>query len=168
METRGVFAPETAAAVEEYYESVGAAAQTVTREVARAMGFDREEYRERVDGDVVETARDALFASLLVVHLGSREEFEAVAAERPDLEVVERGNPDVERVAWHAAPAAGTLAAVTFQAEPEAAAAALRRQVHGGVYRDLLGDEAASGAADDDASGDGSERGSDDPPRGAE
>jgi hypothetical protein len=150
METRGVFAPETAAAVEEHYESVGAAAQTVTREVARAMGFDRAEYRERVDGDVIETARDALFASLLMVHLGSRKEFEAFAAERPDLEVVERGNPDVERVAWHAAPAAGILAAVTFQTEPEAAAAALRRQVHGGVYRDVLGDaDVGTDGADD-------------------
>lgn len=146
-----MFAPETAAAVEEQYESVGAAAQTVTRELARAMGFDREEYRERVDGDVVETARDALFASLLVVHLGSREEFEAYRADHPDLEVVERGNPQVERVAWHAAPAADTLAAVTFQDEPAAAAAALRRQVHGGVYRDLLSDENGSEPAGDDA-----------------
>jgi hypothetical protein len=148
METRGVFAPETPAAVEQHYESVGPAAQTVTREVARAMDFDREEYRERVDAEVVETARDALFASLLVVHVGSRAEFEDFRADHPDLEVIERGNPEVERVAWHAAAAADTLAAVTFQDEPDAAVAALRRQVHGGVYRDLLPESGDSGGDD--------------------
>ncbi|MFB6135900.1 MAG: DUF5809 family protein [Halobacteriaceae archaeon] len=140
METRGLLAPETETEVRERYEDVGGAAQTVTREVARAMAFDRAEYRERVTGDVIETARDALFASLLVVHLGDREEFEAACADRPDYDVRESGNPNVESVAWHVAPVAETVAAATYQDEPDAAAAALRRQVHGRVYAPLLRD----------------------------
>jgi hypothetical protein len=138
METLGEFVPATPAAARERYEALGPAAQTITREVARAMEFDREEYRERVTAEVVETARDALFASLLEVRVGDREAFEAFVADHPDDELREQGHPDVDRVAWHRAPAAGTVVAATFQDERDAAVAALRRQAFGMVYRELL------------------------------
>jgi hypothetical protein len=138
---RGLFTPETAAEAAAKYGELGSAAQTVTRELARAMAFDREEYGERVTGEVVETARDALFASLLEVELGDREAFEAVREEYPDYELRLSGNENVPRVAWHVAPAAETIVAVTFSEEPDAAAAALRRQAHGAVYRPLIDGE---------------------------
>lgn len=153
METRGTFEPTDAASVRERYEALGPTAQTVTREVARAMAFDREEYADRVTADVVATARDALFASSLVVHLGTREEFEAAREVLTDVETVERGNPNVGRVAWHVAAPADAVLAATYENEPDAAVAALRRQVFGEVYRPILdGAEPAVG----DAPGDGS------------
>ena len=138
METTGTFTFESAAEARERYESIGPAAQTVVREVAKAMAFDREEYDERVDGDVVETARDALFASLLEVHVGSREEYEEWR-ERNDGEVTEVGHERVDRVVWHAGPT-GEAVAATFQDEQEAAVATLRRQAFGRLYRDLFED----------------------------
>lgn len=143
----GLLAPETAAEAREAYDELGAAAQTVTREVAREMGFDREEYRERVSSDTVETARDALFASLLDVESGSREELDAVVDET-GYELDLRGNENVERAAWHVAPAAETVVAVTFAEEREAALAALRRQAHGSVYRPLIEGDADAEDAD--------------------
>jgi len=140
METLGEFAPATPEAAVDRYESVGPAAQAVTKEVAKAMEFDAEEYRRRVTSDVVETARDALFASLLEVHVGTRDEFAAATAEG-DYEVIERGHPDVDNVVWHVADAADTVVAATFADEQDAAVATLRRQAFGEVYRDLLGVE---------------------------
>ncbi|MFC4358342.1 DUF5809 family protein [Halobium salinum] len=139
METEGVFAPETVEEAREQYENVGPAAQVVVRETVRAMAFDRKEYKERVTSDVVETARDALFASLLVVHVGDRAEFEAWCEDHPDYDVTEVGNENVERVVWHAAPFAGEVAAATFQEERTAAVGTLRRQAFGRIYRDRLG-----------------------------
>ena len=141
MRTEGVFAPESEEAAREAFESVGPAAQLVVRETAKAMAFDREEYRERVTGEVVQTARDALFASLLEVRVGDREEWEAWQGANPDYEVHEAGHPEVERVVWHACPFAGTAVAATFQDEPEAAVGTLRRQAFGRCYRDLFYDE---------------------------
>ncbi|MFB6121536.1 MAG: DUF5809 family protein [Halobacteriaceae archaeon] len=138
METLGEFAPATPEAVADRFEALGPVAQTVTKEVAKAMEFDAEEYRSRVTSDVVETAREALFASLLEVHVGTRAEFES-AVEASDYEVVERGHPDVERVVWHVADAADTVVAATFAEEQAAAVGTLRRQAFGEVYRDLLG-----------------------------
>jgi hypothetical protein len=137
METEGSFAPETAAAARERYEALGRTAQTVVKEVARAMEFDGDEYDRRVTGEVVETARDALFASALAVHVGERSEYEAWCAER-ECEVLEVGSENVERVAWHAAPFANTVVAATFQSEREAAVETLRRQALGRVYREVL------------------------------
>jgi hypothetical protein len=157
METHGVLAPETPAAVREAYAAVGPAAREVVKETAKAMGFDRTEYRDRVTGEVVETARDAAFASLLVVRDGTRGEFEDWHADHPDLTPRELGSPDVDRVVWHAAPAAGVVVAATYQSEPDAARSAVRRQAFGGVYRGLLADadEAAVDDRDDpDAAGD--------------
>lgn len=138
MHTTGTFAPETAEEAREAYESVGPAAQTVVRETARAMEFDREEYRERVTSDVVETARDALFASLLAVRVGTREEFDAWVADRPEYDVHRAGSDDVERVVWHAAPFAKAVVAATFQDEEDAAVGTLRRMAFGRVYREQL------------------------------
>jgi len=137
MHTRGVFAPETEEEAQERYELVGPAAQVVIRETAQAMEFDREEYEERVTAEVIATARDALFASLLEVYVGTREEYEEFFEER-DEEVVEVGSENVDRVVWHPVPFAGEAAAATFQNEEAAAVDTLRRQAFGRIYRELL------------------------------
>lgn len=138
METRGLLAPETPEEVHEQYEALGPAARTVTKEVARAMEFDSAEYRARVTGDVVATARDALFASLLQVFVGSVEEFESWAESNPTGEIHVEGSDNVEARAWHPAPAADAVAAVTFHEETDAAVATVQRQAFGRYYRDLL------------------------------
>lgn len=140
METEGVFSPETVEEAREAYDSVGPAAQVVVRETAKAMDFDRDEYRERVTSDVVMTARDALFASLLVVSVGEREEYEAWCDDHPDYEVHEVGSENVDRVVWHVAPFAETAVAATFQHEREAAVGTLRRQAFGRIYREYVED----------------------------
>ena len=136
METTGQFSFTSVEEARETYESVGPAAQTVVREVARAMAFDREEYDDRVTSEVVETARDALFASLLEVQVGSREAFEDWR-EAYDGEVTVTGHESVDRVVWHVGPT-GEAVAATFQNEEEAAVATLRRQAFGRLYRDLV------------------------------
>lgn len=138
MRTEGVFAPETEAEAREAFESVGPAAQVVVRETAKAMEFDREEYSQRVTGEVVETARDALFASLLSVHVGDREAFEEWQADHPDYDCHVNGSPNVDRVVWHAAPFVERAVAATFQNEAEAAVGTLRRQAFGRIYADIL------------------------------
>ncbi|WP_254546165.1 DUF5809 family protein [Halomarina pelagica] len=137
MHTEGTLAPETPEAARSAYESCGPAAQTVVREVARAMDFDREEYAERVTGDVIATARDALFASLLEVSVGSREAFDAWLDGRE--ETLERhGSEEVDFVAWHVVPFAGTVVATTYQNEEAAAVATLRRIAFAEHYREVL------------------------------
>ena len=136
MHTEGTFAPASPGEARELYETVGPAAQTTVREVAKAMDFDREEYGERVTGAVVETAREAIFASLLTVAVGTREEYDAWREEF-DGEVVEAGHEAVDNVVWHAGPD-GVAVAATFQNEPEAAVATLRRQAFGRIYRELV------------------------------
>lgn len=138
METRGLLAPESEAAARDRYEAVGPAAQTVTKEVAKAMNFDPGEYTERVTSQVVETARDALFASLLQVHVGTATEFEEWLETRQSLEIHLEGSENVERRAWHPIPPADAVAAVTFHDEPDAAVATVRRQAFGRFYRDIL------------------------------
>ncbi|WP_049971825.1 DUF5809 family protein [Haladaptatus cibarius] len=136
METHGTFSPEDESTAREQYESVGPAAQTVVKETAKAMEFDREEYRERVTGDVIETARDALFASLLSVTTGTREEFEDAIPENFDVHV--EGSDNVENVAWHVAPATETVVAATYNEKENAAIATLQRIAFGRVYRDIV------------------------------
>ena len=136
MHTRGTFAPETEAEARDRYERLGPVAQTVVRETAKAMDFEREEYEERVTPEVVERARDALFASLLEVAVGTREEFDEWAADR-EGDVVVVGSDQVDHVAWHAPPFADGVAA-TFQHEEDAAVDTLRRQAFGRIYRELL------------------------------
>lgn len=138
METQGLLAPQTKAAARDRYETVGPAAQTVTKEVARAMEFAPEEYNRRVTSQVVETARDALFASLLQVHMGNEAEFQEWSEAHPSLEVHLEGSENVEGRAWHSVPPADVVAAVTFHDEPEAAVATVQRQAFGRFYRDFL------------------------------
>ncbi|MFB6168211.1 MAG: DUF5809 family protein [Haloferacaceae archaeon] len=143
--TEGHFAPATVAEAREQYESCRPAAKTVVRETARAMGVDRDEYSERVTNEVVETARDAVFASFLRVRVGSREAFEAWRAAY-DGEVSETGSPDVDRVVWHVAPTGAV--ATTFHADREAAVGTLRRQAFGRLYRPAFeGGDTGEGAA---------------------
>lgn len=137
METEGVFAPGSAAEARDVYAALGPAAQTVVREAATAMAFDAAEYDERVTAEVVETARDALFASLLSVTVGAADEFDAWR-EGFDGDVHVAGSGNVDRVVWHAAPWAGRAVAATFHAERDAAVATLRRQAFGRIYREVV------------------------------
>jgi hypothetical protein len=138
METEGLFAPETAAAARERYEALGPTAQTTVKQVAKAMEFDPEEYDDRVTGEVVETAREVLFASMLEVHVGDREAFEEWQAEHEGWEVVEFGSEHVDGVVWHAAPFAETVVAATFHEQRRAAVETLRRQAFGRVYSEVV------------------------------
>ena len=139
MHTRGEFVPASETEARERYDRVGPVAQTAVRETAKGMGLDREEYEERVTPEVVARVRDALFASLLEVSVGAREEFEAWADDREgDVTVV--GSDNVDNVAWHAPPFAEGVAA-TFQDEEDAAVETLRRQAFGRIYRERFHDE---------------------------
>ncbi len=140
METRGAFAPTTRAEALERYEDAGPAARVVVRETTKAMEFDADEYDRRVRPEVIETARDAIFAELLVVHVGDREEFDAWLADGDfdDEDVVLLGSEHVDRIAWHPVPFAETVIATTFHAEPDAAISTLRRNAFGRVYRETF------------------------------
>jgi len=137
MHARGSLEPGTVADARERYDALGSTAQVLVREVAKAMGLDESEYDRRVTPEVIETAREVIFAADLRVRVGTREEYEDWLDDR-DYEVTERGNPNVARVAWHAAPFAGEVVAATFEHEEEAAVETLRRQALGRVYRDVL------------------------------
>ncbi len=137
MHVRGSFTPETAEAARERHDALGSTAQIIVKEVAKAMEFDESEYDRRVTPAVVETAREVLFAADLCVRVGTREEYDDWLDTR-DYETVERGNPNVARVAWHAAPFAGEVVAVTFEREEDAAVETLRRQAVGSVYRGVI------------------------------
>jgi hypothetical protein len=137
MHVEGLLAPDSKERAREEYDAVVPTAKTVVREVAKAMAFDRNEYRERVTEDVVETARDALFASLLEVRVGTREEFDEWRETTPEVDVVVNGSEHVDHVVWHVGPEGETVAA-TYQDEREAAVATLRRQAFGELYREFL------------------------------
>lgn len=134
MESEGLLAPETAAAAREQYEAVGTAAAAVVRELATAGPLSED---RRDDEDLRLTAHEAIFASLLEVHVGTREEFEDWRA-GVDREVEELGSEHVAGVAWHDAPAADRVLAATYASEPEAAVAALRRQAFAKLYRGVV------------------------------
>lgn len=138
MDERGFLAPETRDDVQDTFEAVGPAAQTVTREVAKSMEMDREEYAERVTGDVVASARDALFAELLLAYVGTRDEYADWAADHPEFVVDRHGSDDVDNVAWHPVHPTDTVVVATYQNEPDAAVSTLRRIAFGGHYRELL------------------------------
>lgn len=133
METEGLFAPESEAAVRDRYAAVRPAAETAATEVATALGVDR----DRVDDDVVLAAREAVFASLLAVSVGTRAEYEDWLADR-GRDVAELGSEHVSNVAWHDAPFADAAVAATFESEPEAAVATLRRQAFARLYREVV------------------------------
>jgi hypothetical protein len=138
METRGTFAPETRADALEYYDEVGPVAQVVVREATKAMSFDAEEYDERVTPEVIRTARDAVFAEQLTVHVGEEGEFDTwlTDSEFDDDDIVQIGSDNVDNVVWHPVPFADTMIAATYQDEPDAAASTLRRNAFGRVYRE--------------------------------
>ena len=137
METEGQFSPATVAAARDRYESLGSTAQVVVKEVAKAMGLSADEYDERVTGEVVETARDALFAESLAVTVGSREEFEDWRADT-DHAVEILGSEAVDNVVWHAPAFADEAVAATYQSEREAAVGTLRQQAFGRIYSEVV------------------------------
>ena len=138
MHTRGDFAPASEAEAQERYQALGSVARTVVREATTAMGFDREEFDERVTPDVLLRVHDALFASTLAVTVGSMAEFDDWADGRAESVVV-LGSENVEHVTWHDPPM-GEAVAATFQDQETAAVDTLRRQVFGRVYRDHVRD----------------------------
>lgn len=142
METAGYIRPDSRSEAREIYGELGPAAQELTREVALAMDFEPEEYDRRVTGAVVMTARDVLFSTLLAVRRGPRDAFEEWRAEAPqrDYELHIEGAEHVDHVAWHTSPFAETVVAATYQDEPEAAVATLRRIAWGRLYRPLFHD----------------------------
>ncbi|MCQ4333078.1 hypothetical protein KM295_06115 [Natronomonas sp. F2-12] len=136
-ETHGTFDPASWADAERRYEAVGSTAQVVVRAVAKAMEFDREEYDRRVDADVVETARQALFAETLAVRVADRAAFDSWR-EDYGADVHVAGSDAVGNVAWHASAPAGAAVAATFENEPEAAVGTVRRMAFNRLYRDRL------------------------------
>ena len=137
METEGLFAPETREAVRQRHDELATAASETVRAVTREMGFDGEEYDQRVTGDVDRTAQDALFASLLAVRVGSREEYEHWQ-ESHEGELVEAGSGGADRVVWHDPAWTDVAVAATFQSEREAAVVTLRRQAFGRLYSEVV------------------------------
>ncbi|SNR38905.1 hypothetical protein SAMN06264855_104183 [Halorubrum vacuolatum] len=140
IETRGVLAPSTAEEAAREYGEAGPAAQVVVRETAKAMAFDAAEYDERVTSDVIETARDAIFAELLVVNVADRSTFEAWLERSqfdPD-DVVLLGGENVDGVVWHPVPFAETVIAATYHEAVDAAVSTLRRNAFGRVYRGVF------------------------------
>ena len=135
MDTEGNLSPESVGDARAAFDAAGPTAKQVVREAAKAMEFDREEYRDRVTGEVVERARNVLFADRLAVTVGTRAEFDAWVDDNPDYEVTLFGSEDVDRVVWHAAPFAGEVVAATFQNERGAAVGTLRRQAFSRIYR---------------------------------
>lgn len=139
METRGQFAPKTAAEATDQYESIALAAETVTKEIAEAGTDGGEVYQALVEPAVIETAQQALFASLLEVHTGTREAFQAWLDDHDAFEAEMAGTETVPRRAWHPVWPADQVIAVSYQERPDAAIATLRRQAFGQQYRTLLG-----------------------------
>ncbi len=133
----GTFRPDSWADAERRYDELGPTAQVVVRSIAKTMEFDREEYERRVDGDVIETARQALFAETLEVHVADRASFDAWR-EAYEGAVHVAGSDSVGSVAWHVAPPLGEAVAATFENEPEAAAGTVRRMAFNRLYRDRL------------------------------
>lgn len=143
METAGYISPASRSDAQESYEELAPAAREMTREIALAMDFDPEEYDERVTGEVVTTARDVLFSTLLAVRRGSREAFEDWRNETPQraYEYHIEGAEHVDHVAWHVSPFGESVVAATYQDEPAAAVATLRRIAWGRLYRPLFHDD---------------------------
>ena len=137
MDTKGRLRPATADAARETYAELTPAAKVATREATKAMGFDSDEYDERVTSGVIESVRDAIFASLLEVHVAERSAFDGWLDGR-DATVVLAGSDRAPRVVWHDPAMTDTVVAATFGDERAAAVGTLRRQAFGRVYRELL------------------------------
>jgi hypothetical protein len=137
MHTEGLFAPATEETVREQYEAAEAAADVVVRELVRALPVADAAEDRPDDATLQLTATEAIFASLLEVHVGTDEEFEDYLADG-DREVETLGSEHVSGVAWHDAAAADRVLAATYENEPEAAVDALRRQAFATLYREVV------------------------------
>lgn len=136
-DVRGTFLPESWNAAERRYDELGSTAQVVVRAVAKAMEIDRDEYEARVNSDVVETARQAIFAESLKVRVADSEAFESWRSEYAcDVHIA--GSDTVGNVAWHVSAPAETAVAATFENEPEAAVGTVRRMAFNRLYRERL------------------------------
>lgn len=141
METAGIIAPASPADARRIYNELAQPAEVVVKEVSRLMAIDPEEYDRRVSSEAIETARDALFASLLSINVGTRTEYEQWRTDF-DGTIHEIGSEHVDQVVWHAFD--DEAVAATFQAKQDAAVATLRRQAFGELYRDVLTDTSAT------------------------
>ena len=139
MDTEGQIRPESPAAARATYRELVPAAKVATREATKAMAFDRAEYADRVTPTVIESVRDAIFASLLVVHVADRETFDDWTGDRA-ADVTLTGSDHAPNVVWHDPPFTDRVVAATFTEKREAAVGTLRRQAFGRIYRDLLGE----------------------------
>ncbi len=136
-DVRGTFTPDSWSDAERRYDDLGSTAQVVVRSVAKAMEFDREEYERRVGDDIVETARQALFAETLEVRVADVDAFDSWRSEYAhDTHVT--GSDSVENVAWHVSTPAETAVAATFENESEAAVGTVRRMAFNRLYRERL------------------------------
>lgn len=144
MEATGFIEPQTTAAAREHHRECELMAADVVREVALALGIDGEAYRERVTDEVVRTAQDAIFGALLRVQTGTVADFDAATSSNSysDYTVQMEGSEHVDGRAWHVSPCAEAIAVVSFDTEPQAAIATVRRQAYGRIYRPLLRDDA--------------------------
>jgi hypothetical protein len=136
MERVGILSPDSVEAARATYDQLVPAAKTVATETAKAVDLDGP-FEEQVTGDVVATAHEALFASLLEVRVGDREAFDDWRAGY-DGDVTALGSDAVPNVVWHAPPFGDRAVAATYADEREAAVATLRRQAFGRIYRDVL------------------------------
>ncbi len=133
----GTFAPVSWSEAERRYRELASTAQVVVRAVAKAMDFDRETYQQRVHSDVIETARQAIFAESLEVHVADSETFDSWRrAYTHDVHIA--GGDTVGNVAWHVSEPAQTAVAATFENEPEAAVGTVRRMAFNRLYRERL------------------------------
>ena len=139
MDTRGYEAPRTESAARAHYEDLAGAAQTITKEVADAGTDSSEAYQEFIDQSVIETAQQALFGSLLEVHVGSQTEYDTWLAEHESFDATLAGTETVPSRAWHPVWPTEQVVAVSFQDRPDAAVATVRRQAFGQHYRSMLG-----------------------------
>jgi hypothetical protein len=149
METEGVFAPETATAARDRFQSFESAANTALRTLGRELGMGTDEYENRMTVDVRLATQEAMFASLLEVHVGTHSEYETWLDDH-EVEAVEVGSDAVDNVVWHAPPFADSVVAATFQDEREAAVGTLRTQAFGRLYREIIDDSSPEHEVADD------------------
>jgi hypothetical protein len=138
MERRGLFSFDSEADLAAVHQALLPAGETVTEELLDVLAYHQEASEVSVTTELVETAHEAIFASLLEVYTGDSDEFDAWLRDHPELEVHLEGHEHAERRAWHPVGPAGAVVAVTFQQEVEAAAEMVRRQAVGRYYRERL------------------------------
>ncbi|WP_330631313.1 DUF5809 family protein [Halocatena halophila] len=137
MHSDGILNPTTETAVRERYGAVGGTAQTVVRSTTKAMSFDRSEYDERVTTDVISTAHEALFGSLLEVMVGTAEEFDRWCDDH-NHEVELIGSETVDNVVFHPVEFESVVVGATYQQKERAAIETLRRHAFGKYYRPVI------------------------------